>query len=61
MSNYPPGAANDKRAPYNQTRDGNKEWKSTGEEHECVCCREFVEVDSNVTCEECFVPYEEEE
>lgn len=61
MSNYPPGAEHDPRAPYNQKDDELTEWCPSGVKGCCVCCNEVMILDYEDTCEDCFVPQEIEE
>lgn len=61
MDNYPPGAANDPRAPWNQKDAEFTEWCPSGNKGCCVCCDEVMMLDYEDTCEECFVPQEIEE
>lgn len=56
--NYPPGAANDPRAPYNQIDHEMTEWCSSGVKGSCCCCGEVEILDFEDTCEECFIPEE---
>lgn len=58
--NYPDGAANDPRAPYNQKEPKFTEWEGLGEEM-CKECAEITECDENDICEKCFVPEEIED
>ena len=58
IDNYPPGAANDPRAPWNQKDPEMTEWEPCGNKGCCACCDEVAMLDYEDTCEECFVPEE---
>ena len=58
MDNYPPGAANDPKAPWNQ-RDCDY-WHQEEESGHCEYCdKEDVPVDKDRTCEDCFYSHRE--
>lgn len=68
LDNYPPGAANDPNAPWNQKDPEMTEWEMAGVGTCCCCESEDVEIDEEFTCEECFVaeeieddPYEDDD
>jgi len=58
MDNYPPGAANDPNAPYNE-KDSDF-WREEKNNGICQYCqKEDVGVDENETCENCFYDHKE--
>ena len=54
MSNFPPGAASDPNAPYNEVDLDPLDWEGSGERDECHHCGRFGEVDDNNICEHCY-------
>ena len=58
MDNYPPGAANDPNAPWNE-RDSDF-WHEEKQNAQCAYCdKEDVSVDKDNTCEKCFNDHRE--
>jgi len=60
MSNYPDGAANDPKAPYNQKDPKMTEWDECGYSV-CEKCEEPHRVNEDGICEACFEPEEIDE
>ncbi len=58
MTNYPPGAEHDPRAPYNQKEPIMTKWEADRMFSCDLCDKEYVEVDENNICEECFISEE---
>ncbi len=60
FSNYPPGAALDKNAPYNQKEVEPYPWEAhVWEKEECHHCGSWALVDDNTICKECYEEYDE--
>jgi hypothetical protein len=54
---YPPGAANDPRAPWNYVEPRMTEWEGIAD-GVCIRCDEDAELNEEGYCEKCFEPEE---